>query len=370
MGSVTLDDPTVRRAATEDPSGFIAGLGERSFIDELQRAPDLVLALKAEVDRNPRPGRYLVTGSANLLLAPGIADSLAGRVERIPLRPFTQAELARAPVSSWLDGLWDGDDPPYIETDAVGRSAHAERIAIGGFPAVTVRAPRRRRAWHEDYVAALVTRDVPDLVDVRRPDLFPVLLRHLAAGSGSLVAMRPIAQALSVDEKTVRSYVRLLELLHVVVSVPGWTAGVAGRVVRSPRLFIEDAGLLCHLLDADADRIAGDDAITGRAYESWVAMELARLLAYTDTTPTMRHWRTHHGDEVDIVLENRRGQIIAIEIKAGASVGRSDLRGIVKLRTLVGDRFRAGLVLCTTRQTIPLGARIWATPIEALWTSR
>jgi predicted AAA+ superfamily ATPase len=135
-------------------------------------------------------------------------------------------------------------------------------------------------------------------------------------------------------------------------------------------LFIEDAGLLAYLLDADADRIASDDNITGRAYESWVAMELARLLPHTDTSPTMRHWRTHHGDEVDIVLENRRGQIIAIEIKAGASIGRSDLRGIVKLRTLVGDRFRAGLVLCTTRQTIPLGARMWATPIEALWTSR
>jgi predicted AAA+ superfamily ATPase len=368
MPGVPLDDAAVRRAAAADPSGFVAGLGDRSFIDELQRVPDLVLALKAAVDRDPRPGRYLVSGSANLLLAPGIADSLAGRVERVPLRPFTQAELASAPVPLWLDALWDGDPAPYRETDAVGRSAHAERIATGGFPGVTARAGRRRRVWLDDYVAALVTRDVPDLVDVRRPDLFPVLLRHLAAGSGSLIAMRPIAQALSVDEKTVRSYVRLLELMHIVVTVPAWTAGMAARAVRSPRVFIEDSGLLCHLLDADPARVAQDESVTGRAYESWVAMELARLLPYTEVSPSMRHWRTRHGDEVDIVLENRRGQIIAIEIKAGASVGRNDLRAITKLRSLVDDRFVAGIVLCTVRQTIPVGNRMWAVPIEALWT--
>lgn len=368
MSSVTLDDPTARGAASEDPAGFLAGLGDRAFIDELQRAPGLVLALKAEVDRDSRPGRFLVSGSANLLLAPGVADSLAGRVERVPLRPFTQAELAKTAVPAWLDELWEGGQPPTIQTGAVGRSAHAERIVAGGFPAVTTRVARRRQAWLENYVAALVTRDVPDLVGVRRPDLFPVLLRHLAAGSGSLISMRPIAQALSVDEKTVRSYVRLLELLHVIVSVPAWTPGATGRVVRSPRVFVEDAGLLAYLLDADAARIVADDTITGQAYESWVAMELARLLPHTETNPTMRHWRTHHGDEVDIVLENRRGEIVAIEIKAGASIGRGDLRGIRKLRTLAGDRFVAGLVLCTTRQTLPLGARIWATPIEALWT--
>lgn len=364
---VTLDDPTTRVAVTDDPSGFLAGLGERAFIDEVQRAPELVLALKAEVDRDPRPGRFLVSGSANLLLDPRIGDSLAGRVRRVPLRPFTQAELARVGVPHWLDELWDGGSPPCIETAAVGRSAHAERIAAGGFPASVVRPARRRQAWLEGYLAALVTRDVPDLVDIRRPDLVPVLLRHLAAGSGSLITLRPIAQALAIDEKTVRTYVRLLELLHLVVSVPAWTPGTAARAVRSPRVFIEDAGLLTHLLDADPARIAGDDTIAGRAYESWVAMELGRLLAHTRVAPTMRHWRSHHGDEVDIVLEDRRGRIVAIEVKAGASIGRGDVRAINKLRALAGDRFVAGLVLCTTRQTTPFGNRVWATPIEALW---
>jgi len=370
LPAVTLDDANVLRAAVEDPTGFVAGLGDGAFIDELQRAPELVLALKAEVDRDPRAGRFLVTGSANLLLAPRIGDSLAGRVERVPLRPFTQAELARSGVPIWLDALWEGNAPPALETTGVGRSAHAQRIATGGFPALTVRAPHRRRPWLEDYLAALVTRDVPDLVDIRRPDLLPVLLRHLAAGSGSMTAMRPIAQALAVDEKTTRTYVRLLELLHLVVSVPAWASGSAARAVRAPRVFIEDSGLLTHLLDADADRVANDDTITGRAYESWVAMELARLLPHTDIAPTIRHWRNHHGDEVDIVLEDRRGRIVAIEIKAGATVGRNDLRAINKLRTLAAERFVAGLVLCTTRQTTPLASHLWAVPIEALWTGR
>jgi uncharacterized protein len=367
MPVVTLDDANTRRGASDDPEGFTAALGERAFIDELQRAPELVLALKRTVDRDPRPGRFLVSGSASLLLAPRIGDSLAGRVERVPLRPFTQAELARRPPPRWLDEIWQGAGAPYVESDAVGRAAHAERIAAGGFPPAIARPERRRRAWFDDYLAALVARDVPDLLDVRRPDLLPALLAHLAAGSGSLVALRPIARALAADEKTVRTYVRLLELLHLVVSVPAWTPGFAARAVRAPRLFVEDTGLMTHLLDAGATRIATDDTLSGRAHETFAAMELARLLPHTETAPTIRHWRGPHGEEVDIVLEDRAGRVVAIEVKAGATVRRRDLRGLHRLRALAGERFLAGLVLCTTRQTIPLARRVWALPTEALW---
>jgi hypothetical protein len=336
-------------------------------VDELERAPDLVLALKSAVDRDPRPGRFLVSGSASLLLAPRIGDSLAGRVERVPLRPFTQAELTGRPTPAWLDELWEGSAPPNVESAAEGRSAHSERIAIGGFPAVVARSTHRRRAWFEDYLAALIARDVPDIVDVRRPDLLPALLAHLAAGSGSPISMRPIARALAADEKTVRAYVRLLELLHLVMSVPAWTPGFAARAVRAPRLFVEDSGLLTYLLDADASRIASDDTVSGRAYESFAAMELQRLLPHTDAAPKLRHWRGPHGEEVDIVLEDRSGRIVGIEIKSGATVRRSDLRGMSKLRELAGERFIAGLMLCTTRQTLPLGSHTWALPLEVLW---
>lgn len=367
MRMVTLDDPNARRGAIDDPSGFTAALGERAFIDELQRAPELVLSLKSAVDRDPRPGRFLVSGSASLLLSPRIGDSLAGRVERVPLRPFTQAEISRKAIPRWIDGLWDGKEAPYIESSNEGKAAHVQRIATGGFPAALARSERRRGAWFEDYIAALIARDVPDIIDIRRPDLLPALLAHLAAGSGSPVSMRPVARALAADEKTVRAYVRLLELLHLVVSVPAWSPGLAARAIRSPRLFIEDSGLLAHLLDADATRIADDDVLSGRAYESFVAMELARLLPHTVTAPKLRHWRGPHGEEVDIVLENRTGGVIGVEIKSGATVRRSDLRGLAKFRELAGDHFIAGLVLCTTRQTVPLANRIWATPIEALW---
>lgn len=367
MLAATLDDANTRRGAIDDPAGFIAALGERAFIDELQRVPELVLTLKMAVDRDPRPGRYLVSGSASLLLSPRIGDSLAGRIERIPLRPFTQAEIERRAVPSWLDKLWETARPPHIESEQEGRASHAQRIAAGGFPAAIARPERRREAWFGDYIAALAARDVPDIVDIRRPDLLPTLLIHLAAGSGSLISLRPIAQALAADEKTVRAYVRLLELLHLVVSVPAWAPGFAGRAVRTPRLFIEDAGLMTYLLNADATRIAQDDVLSGRAYESFVAMELARLLPHTEMAPIMRHWRSAHGEEVDIVLENRAGKLIAIEIKAGATVRQGGLRGLNRLRTLAGDRFVAGLVLCTARQTTPLGRQMWAVPIEALW---
>jgi predicted AAA+ superfamily ATPase len=369
MAVVTLDDPLTQRAAATDPAGFVAGLGERAFIDELQRVPDLVFALKGEVDRDPRPGRFLVSGSADLLLNPRIGDSLAGRVERVPLRPFTQAEIAVMSVPSWLDELWEGRRPPQVESAHVGRAGYVERIAAGGFPSAITRSLRRRRAWFADYLTALVSRDVPDLADVRRPDLLLVLLRHLAARSGLTVPLRPIAQALAVNEKTVRTYVRLLELLHLVVSVPAWTPGHAARAVRAPRLFIEDAGLLSYLLDADATRIGAEDEISGRAYESFVAMELARLVPHTEVAPTLRHWRSSHGEEVDIVLEDGQGRVSAIEIKSSATVGAGDLRGLKAFQTLVASRFVAGIVLCTTRRTTPLGKRLWAVPIEALWTS-
>lgn len=367
MRPVTLDDEAARVAARSDPDGFVAGLGERAFVDEVQRAPELVLALKAEVDRDPRPGRFLVTGSASLLHAPRVGDSLVGRVERVPLRPFTQVEMARRPVPAWLDQLFEGAGPPYVEAEAVGRSAHAERIVAGGFPAVVARSPRRRRAWFADYIAGLIARDVPDLIGIRRPDLLPVLLAHLAAGSGSTIALRPVAQALAVDEKTVRTYVRLLELLHLIVSIPAWAPGIAGRAVRAPRIFVEDSALLSYLLGADAERVASDDTLTGRAYESFVAMELARLLPHTEVAPSMRHWRSRDGAEVDILLEDRRGGLVAIEIKAGAGIGRADLRGLRRLQALAGERFAAGLVLCSARATTPLGARLWQAPIESLW---
>lgn len=367
MRIVSLDDPNSRRGAIDDPAGFAATLGERAFLDELQRAPELVLALKSAVDRDTRPGRFLVSGSASLLLSPRIGDSLAGRVERVPLRPFTQAEISRKAIPRWLDEMWEGNDPPYIESADEGKAAHASRIATGGFPAAMARSDRRRGAWFQDYIAALIARDVPDIVDIRRPDLLPALLAHLAANSGSPVSMRPVASALAADEKTVRAYVRLLELLHLVVSVPAWSPGFAARATRAPRLFIEDSGLLAHLLNADATRIASDDVLSGRAYESFVAMELARILPHTETAPKLRHWRGPHGEEVDIVLENRTGEVIGVEIKSGATVRRSDLRGLAKFRQLAGDHFIAGLILCTTRQTIPLASRVWATPIEALW---
>lgn len=367
MPIVTLDDANTRRSAIDDPEGFVAGLGERAFIDELQRAPEVVLALKLSVDRDPRPGRFLVSGSVSLLLAPRIGDSLAGRVERVPLRPFTQAEIARKAVPRWLDELWQGTGAPYVESQLVGRAAYAQRIATGGFPSVIARPERRRGAWFDDYLSALVARDVPDVVDVRRPDLLPALLTHLAAGSGSLISMRPIAQALAADEKTVRAYVRLLDLLHLLVSVPAWSPGLAARAVRAPRVFVEDSGLMAHLLNANTTQIAHDDALSGRAYESFVAMELARLLPHTDVAPAMRHWRGAHGEEVDLVLEDRAGRVVAIEIKSAATIRRGDLRGLGRFRDVAGDRFVAGLVLCTTRQTTPLGRQIWAVPIEALW---
>ena len=217
LPAVTLDDANVLRAAVEDPTGSVAGLDDVAPSTNCKGRRTSCSHSRRGRPRSPG-GRFLAIGEPPV--GPN-RDSLAGRVEPVSRRPFTEAELGRRGALTWVDALWDGNNPLTIETTRVGRLAHVERIAAGGFPALTVRAPHRRRAWLDDYLAALVTRDVPDLVDIRRPDLLPVLLRHLAAGSGSMTAMRPIAQALAVDEKTTRTYVRLLELLHLGRERPG-----------------------------------------------------------------------------------------------------------------------------------------------------
>lgn len=362
---VSLDTKPVRDAAIADPDGFVAELEGPALIDEIQRAPDLLLAIKRDIDRARRPGRFLLTGSANILTAPRVHDALTGRTALVTLWPLAQSEIERSRANV-VDTLMAGE-PPRVDGAPVGRRAFAARVAAGGYPIARTVAPAQRRRMFADYVASTVTRDLRDIADARKLDEVPRLLGLLAGRSAGLFAARNVASELGLAFETVQSYTRLLETVFLVKRIPAWRPGLANREIHTPKLYLCDTGLLAALVGADEERIARDERVTGPLLETFAVMEVAKHVDWADTSATQYHYR-HREEEIDIVLEASSGELAAVEVKASATVGRSDWRPMTKLRDARSDLFRAGIVLYTGEQTLPLSDRIWAVPIGGLWT--
>jgi uncharacterized protein len=362
--AVTLDDRAVRDAAELDPQGFITGLSGPAMIDEVQLVPDLLYAIKQAVDEDPTPGKFLLTGSANVLTAPKVSESLAGRMRRIELWPLAQSEIAGG-EGNFVDRLFSGD-PPQVTNAPIGREAFIELVARGGYPAVYGLGEQQRRAWYRDYVQSIVERDLRDIASVQKLSEMPKLLRLLAANSAKLLDFRKLANDLQVSDKTVRAYVELLRTVFLVHIVPAWRPGLRSRELQAPKLYFVDTGLLLQQLGVDEKRLAGDDQVTGYALETFCGTEILKHRSWAREDVTLRHYRTQD-NEIDIVLETQSGDLAAVEVKARASIRARDWREIRTMRDRNADRFKAGVILYTGRQTIPLGERIWAVPISGLW---
>jgi Predicted ATPase (AAA+ superfamily) len=214
----------------------------------------------------------------------------------------------------------------------------------------------------------LIEKDLRELDDVDKLEQVPTLLRLIAAQAAGLYSAENMSNKIELDTKTVQRYTRLLETVFLVKRIRGWRPNIGNREVQTPKVFITDTGLLAHLLGADAKRAAEDDQVTGKLFENFVAMEIARLVDWTETRSTQYHYR-NNDQEVDIVLESRSGQIVCIECKTAATVRTSDYRPMAKLRDERGKQFVAGAVLYTGADTVPLSDRIWAVPVSALWTA-
>lgn len=362
---LSLDDRATLDAALDDPTGFVAGLEPPVVIDEVQRAPDLMLAIKVRVDRDQTPGQFLLTGSANLLTAPRIADALPGRAEYLRLTPFSQGEMRGAQeafVPSLFEGRW-----PQVTSVEVGRGAYAERLAVGGYPAALGRSTGRRQRFFASYVDSIIDRDLRTVADVQDSANVRRLLSALAATSASLTNVEALARDLGVAPNTVRAHSDLLETLFLVARAPAWSANLLNRVVKAPKAYVADSGLLCHLLGIDEARIAADGTLAGVVFETFVATEIARQIAWQDDAPRQYHYRDRDGREVDIVLERRGGAVVGLEVKSSASVSPRDFRGLRHLRDKLGDRFKGGVVLYTGPSTVPFGDRLAAVPLAGLW---
>ena len=363
---VTLDDVGTLAVARGDPTGFVRGL-RGAVIDEIQRAPELLLAIKESVDRDPSPGRFLLTGSANVMALPTIGDSLVGRVENITLLPLAQSELRGNP-GAVIDHLFTGDAIIMGGPTAVGPDLAAIVIG-GGYPeALSRKTAERRISWYEEYLALLLDRDVRDIASIEQLDKLPVLVRLLAEQAGQLTNVANFASALQVSRLTVSRYIEVLERLFLVRTLPPWYSNRISRLIKTPKIHFLDSGLLAARLNLDAHALTAAPARFGPLLESFAAAELIKLIGWSKTRATLSHFRTKEQDEVDFVLEDKQGRIVGIEIKSTATLRRGDFSGLRKLELAAGERFVRGLVLHDHDRITPVSEKLQGAPLSLLWT--
>ena len=363
---LTLDDELTLLSAREDPVGMIRSL-DRAVIDEIQRAPQLLLAIKKSVDEDRRPGRFLLTGSANLMALPTVADSLAGRMETLSLLPLSQSEIERQ-KTNWLDSVFAGQIPQP------GSSSPSDnlvgRVLCGGYPESLSRSTERRRtAWARQYLEAIIQRDVRDISGIEKLDKLPRFLRALAQTAGQMCNYTQLGTQVGLDGKTASKYVSVFEQMYLLKRAEVWARNHLKRVVKASKLQFIDSGLLATLLDLNANEVVKDKTRFGNVLETFVFGELLKHTTTADGDYHLMYYRDADKVEVDLVIENAAGQIVGVEVKAAATVKDSDLRGLRKLASLAGDSFKMGVLLYDGDEAMPMGGSIWAAPLSTLWGS-
>ncbi len=363
---LTLDDRPTLELAREDPTAFVTRK-ERLAIDEVQRAPDLLLAIKQVVDLDPTPGRFLITGSADIMAHPRIADALPGRVDYMTLWPFSQNELARR-VPSFLEKAFAGEEPT-ADSPPIGREGYAELLVQGGFPEMIGATASRRGRFFGSYATSILGREIDELGLVRDAGASSQVLRLVAARSAALTNLSAIGRELGIDHKTIGNHLQALEQLFLLVRLPAWHANLGHRVVRSAKLHIADTGMLCALIGADATRLIEDGTLAGSVFETFTVTELIKQADAGELAPELsfHHYRDQPGNEVDLLVERANGDLVGIEVKATATPRSRDAAGLKLLRDKLGKRFRQGFVLHLGPTQLPMGDRISAVPLAALW---
>ena len=361
---LTMDDELVMLSAREDPVGMIRSL-DRVVIDEVQRAPQLLLAIKKSVDEDRRPGRFLLTGSANLMSLPTVADSLAGRMETLYLLPLSQSEIGSR-SANWIDSAFAGRilkvDQPALGSDLI------DRVLRGGYPEAISRATTKRRvAWARQYIDALIQRDIRDVAGIEKLDQLPRFLRALAQTAGQMCNYTQLGGHVGLDGKTVSRYVGVFEQMYLLKRIDVWARNRLNRVIKTPKLQFIDSGLLARLLDLTAEETQQDRTRFGNALESFVFGELLKHTTTASGDYRLMYYRDADKFEVDVVIENAAGQLVGVEVKAAATVKESDLRGLKKMASLAVSQFKMGVLLYDGSEAMPLADGIWAAPLSTLW---
>ena len=367
---IDLDDPEVCDAVTADPATFVAGPSP-VCIDEFQKAPIVLDAIKATLNKRLTPGRFVITGSTRFDALPRAAQALTGRIHVIDLLPFSQGEI-------------DGHHEDFLETaitypcslvtpdrSTTTRADYMHRILRGGMPLAVARHGKSRNRWFDDYTHMCSTRDITELSRIRRVALMPVLLRRLAGQTAQMLNMAAAGRAAGLEPRTAETYTKLLEDLFLVRRLPAWGRTLRARAVASPKIHVLDSGLAARLLRVTQDRIHRLDPAAlsefGHLLETFVVGELLKQVSWSDETASTGHWRTHDNHEIGLIVEHDNGAITAFEVKSTTRVTAKDTRSLQALRDTLGSTFNAGIILYTGTLSYRIDDDIIAIPIDRLW---
>jgi predicted AAA+ superfamily ATPase len=367
MGYISCDNIPTLASIEFDPVGFLNSQTKPLIIDEAQRAPELFLPIKVDVDNNRYPGRYLLTGSANPLLVPRLGDGLTGRMGICPMWPFSQGEI-RGVKETFLEhllgkGSWNKEYPVLSQHEIV------EMLMKGGFPpAIAAKSVDERREWCNDYLFNALQKDINDLSKIEHFSQMPSLLYGIANRIGSPLNVNALTDLIKTSEATIRRYIELLKSLFLIYPLASWSRNIDKKLAKAPKVYFSDTSLLLHSMDFDEQRLLKLPNVLGQVFENFVVMELVKQATWSSEPVKLYHYKTHDQKEVDIVVESPSGKVIGIEVKLSAIVRKEDLKGLMSLKEYVGDDFYKGIVLYTGNNTLPFGDSFTALPMTALWS--
>lgn len=369
----TLDDFSLLEAAKIDPHGFVTHDNELMIIDEIQRCPELLQAIKMDVDKNKSMGRFLLTGSANIQSLPSVTESLAGRVRHLRLRPLTQGEI-EGNDSKFLSSVFDNKldmQSCFNKKESLTKADYLDMALNGGYPEpLTLNKHQHKKEWFNDYLESLMQKDLKDIINIRRIDALRKLLQILAAWSSRLIDFSAIGSGLSISKLSLTSYVGSLEMLYLIERVPPWTKTMYDRVGKKEKLFMTDTGMLGHLLNWNREKIHLDAAASGLLIETFVFTQLAALIDAQSQPYQLSHYRDKDKREIDFIIENRDGDIVGIEVKAGSSVSKDSFKHLLWFKNkFANTKSFKGIVLYTGEHALSFGEGFWALPISSLWKS-
>ncbi len=367
---VTFDDATMLGAAEANPESFLRAYEEKLILDEAQMAPGLFRTLKVLADEARRDnkananGRYLLTGSANILALPKLSDALVGRMGVLTLYPLSALEISRGKGDFLVRLMGDDFKPGTVKR----KFELVDIIRQATFPEITDQSDGRRRQWFEAYITTILRRDVRQIADIARLGVLPNLLKVLATRAGGLINEADIARAIGQNAVTTKNYRILLQMLFLTFDAKPWYRNIGKRLVKAPKGYIVDTSLLCHLQQIDMAKVEfNDPQAFGHLFENFVASELLKQLSSSDSSVQLHHFRTSDNREVDFVLEQPDGRLAGIEVKSRDAVTASDFRGLEELHKHTGDDFVCGIVLFRGSKLIPFGDKLWAVPVDVMW---
>lgn len=366
---LTFDDPGILAAAKLDPNGFVAGLSTPVTLDEVQHVPELFSVIKAAIDRKRQPGRFLLTGSANVMLLPKLSESLAGRMEVLTLWPFSQGEI-HGVRENFVDTLFSRKSVAWPgKAVTIRREELLETVLTGGYPvAVARQSATRRNAWFQSYIMTMLQRDIRDLANIADATAVPRLLSVVAARAGGLLNFADLSRTVALPQTTLKRYFALLEATFLVQLLRPWARNLGKRVIQTSKVYLNDAGLLSYLLGLTVDRLKTEGNLAGSVLENFVVMELRKQSPWSETQPELFYWRTASGQEVDVVLEDRAGRVAGVEVKAAATLSSSDVRGLQTLANATGKNWVRGVVLYAGTEVIPFSDNLHGVPLSRLWS--